>query len=147
MKYLVFLTIFLSVCASSNDNCLTSSQIKEQVKNYLKIAEPGYEAKYKFESHLEMLNVYGLARGKLDPARNAETIHMFDRLSNATMRLVESGLQFVEDYDLNYKNKMERVLALHYANRDSYSSVEGDENLISLSKAVGYNNASHEDYR
>lgn len=145
MKYLVILTIFLSVNASSSDECLTSSQVEEQVEDYLKIAELAYEAKYKFESHLEMLYVYGMVRGKLDTVRNAETIHSFDRLSNSTMRLVESSLQFVEDYDLNYKNKMERVLALHYANRERYGSVEGDENLISLSKAVGYNNASHED--
>lgn len=137
MKYLFILLLSISGYANSDSDCIPPSQ----AEIILKTAEIAYEAKYKFESHIEMLNLYGIVRDKLDPIHNTQLIHSLDRLSNSMMGLIQSSLKFVEDYESNFRSDLERVLHLHYSIREKYESVEGDEELNSLSKAVGYNNA------
>ncbi len=146
MKYIILLiSIFISGYVYSDEDCMTSSQVESQVEELLEAADMAFEIKYKFESRIEQLSLFGMVRSNLDPDYSAQLIHNLDRLSNSTMGLLETSLKFVENYEVDFKSKMERTLSFHYELREEYGSVEGDAELISLSKAVGYNNASQDD--
>ncbi|MGK0445209.1 MAG: hypothetical protein ACJA1U_002149 [Bermanella sp.] len=124
---------------------MTSSQVESQMEKLLEAADVAFELKYKFESRIEQLSLFGTVRSELDPIHNAQLIHDIDRLSNSTMSLLEASLKFVENYEVDFKRKMERTLSFHYELREKYGAVEGDTDLISLSRAVGYSNASQGD--
>jgi len=146
VKFIILLiSILISGYVYSDEDCMTSSQVELQVEKILKAADMAFELKYKFESRIEQLGMYGSVRNELDPVHNAKLIHTLDRLSNSTMGLLEASFKFVENYEVDFKRKMERTLSFHYEIREKYGSVEGDTDLISLSEAVGYNNASQDD--
>ena len=148
MKFIVLLiSIFISGYVYSDENCMTSSQVEAQIEKRLQDAAFAFEVKYGFKSDIEQLEMLGAIRSELDPVHSANLIRELDRLSNTIMRSLETmvTLTLVDNYELEFKRDMERTLAMHYDTREKYESVEGDMELINLSKAVGYSNASQND--